>query len=113
MLDLTLRRRIAVRLDVSRKVPICDCVLEVINPKLTGEPLLDETLEMMEASALMSVKRWIDLMSGEFQTAKSCFLSSCSSEATTLFILNKILILTDSPSVSRFMALQKGKRGMC
>ncbi|THH07527.1 hypothetical protein EW145_g3329 [Phellinidium pouzarii] len=78
LLELALRRRIAIIRDPARKrFPLSDRVVEVIDSRPTGETLLDEALRMMtsvsslndSSSAVqperMSVNTWIDLLSGE------------------------------------------------
>jgi len=47
-----------------RHFPLADRIIEVVDPTLTGEVLLDEALKMMKESEKMSVSSWIDLMSG-------------------------------------------------
>ena len=66
VLELALRHRIAVVRDPARRrFPLPDRYIEVIDTKMTGEPLLDEALKMMRQSEKMSVGTWIDLLSGE------------------------------------------------
>ncbi|KAL9940645.1 hypothetical protein V8E36_000133 [Tilletia maclaganii] len=66
IIELALRRRIAVvREPTRRRFDVQDRLIEVINPKSTGEVLLDEALKMMRSSELMSTAQWVDLLSGE------------------------------------------------
>ncbi|KAE8234047.1 hypothetical protein CF326_g911 [Tilletia indica] len=66
MIELALRKRIAVvREPTRRRFDVQDRLVEVVNPKGTGEVLLDETLKMMRTSELMSTAQWVDLLSGE------------------------------------------------
>ncbi|KAK0532288.1 hypothetical protein OC835_003383 [Tilletia horrida] len=66
VIELALRKRIAVvREPTRRRFDVQDRLIEVINPKGTGEVLLDEALKMMRTSELMSTAQWVDLLSGE------------------------------------------------
>ncbi|KAH8112511.1 GPP34-domain-containing protein [Phellopilus nigrolimitatus] len=81
LIELALRRRIAITHDPSRKrLPIAERTVEVIDTRSTGETLLDETLRMMGSTSSvspsssspagsqqehMAVNTWIDLLSGE------------------------------------------------
>jgi len=66
LLELALRRRIAMVKDPSRRrYPLPDRFIEVIDERQTGETLLDEALKMIKANEKMGVGNWIDLMSGE------------------------------------------------
>lgn len=50
----------------TRRFPLSDRQIEVVDDTLTGEVLLDEALKMMKSSEKMSVSSWIDLMSGQY-----------------------------------------------
>jgi golgi phosphoprotein 3 len=70
LIELALRRRIALVRDASRRsLPVSERVVEVIDTRLTGETILDETLKMMKqtetAGEKMAINTWIDLLSGE------------------------------------------------
>ncbi|KIP02338.1 hypothetical protein PHLGIDRAFT_32228 [Phlebiopsis gigantea 11061_1 CR5-6] len=70
LIELALRRRIALVKDPSRRsLPPSERVVEVIDTRLTGETILDETLKMMKqtetAGERMAINTWIDLLSGE------------------------------------------------
>jgi len=68
LIELALRRRIAVHKDPNRRrFPLADRLVEVIDDRQTGETILDEALRMMKAqeSERMSINSWIDLLSGE------------------------------------------------
>ncbi|THH15008.1 hypothetical protein EW146_g5409 [Bondarzewia mesenterica] len=68
LIELALRRRIAMHNDPSRRrVPLAERLVEVIDDRQTGETILDETLKMMKAQEVerMSVNSWIDLLSVE------------------------------------------------
>lgn len=70
LIELALRRRIALVRDPSRRaLPPSERVVEVIDTRLTGETILDETLKMMKqtetAGEKMAINTWIDLLSGE------------------------------------------------
>ncbi|KDN45732.1 putative VPS74-protein [Tilletiaria anomala UBC 951] len=67
LLELVLRKRIAVTKDPSRRrFAVQDRILEVIGSKMTGEVLLDEALKVMKAcDEPMSCSQWVDLLSGE------------------------------------------------
>ncbi|KAF5383905.1 hypothetical protein D9757_007360 [Collybiopsis confluens] len=92
LIELALRRRIAVVKDPSRRrVQLAERLVEVIDDKMTGETILDETLRMMKAQQdpppmtpgasasnsssastftsgggeKLSINTWIDLLSGE------------------------------------------------
>jgi Golgi phosphoprotein 3 len=68
LIELALRRRIAVHKDPNRRrFPLADRLVEVIDDRQTGETILDEALRMMksqEESERMSINSWIDLLSG-------------------------------------------------
>lgn len=65
LLELALRRRIAVVKDPSRKrLALPDRLIEVIDDRQTGETILDEALKMMKGSEKYGTGAWIDLMSG-------------------------------------------------
>ncbi|KAF9155738.1 hypothetical protein BG015_008773 [Linnemannia schmuckeri] len=67
LMELAFRKRIAMVKDPNRrKYALADRYIEVVNEKLTGEVLLDETLKMINSTQeRMSVGQWIDLLSGE------------------------------------------------
>ncbi|KAG5438361.1 hypothetical protein PCANB_002849 [Pneumocystis canis] len=66
ILELAFRGRIQVCRDsLRRRYPLSDCMVEVIDDKITGEVLLDETLKMMKTSEKMTINSWMNLMSGE------------------------------------------------
>ncbi|KAH6883609.1 golgi phosphoprotein 3 domain-containing protein [Coprinopsis sp. MPI-PUGE-AT-0042] len=69
LIELALRRRIALVKDPNRKrVPPCERLVEVIDERQTGETILDEALRLMKGQQeieKLSVNTWIDLMSGE------------------------------------------------
>ncbi|CDZ98633.1 protein-vacuolar targeting-related protein [Phaffia rhodozyma] len=66
ILELALRRRIAMVKDPSRRrLPLGDRLIEVIDDRQTGETILDEALKMMKSSEKYGVAAWVDLMSGE------------------------------------------------
>lgn len=73
-MELAFRKRIAMVKDPNRrKYALADRYIEVVNEKLTGEVLLDETLKMINSTQeRMSVGQWIDLLSG----TSVCLLSS-------------------------------------
>lgn len=67
ILELALRRRIAMVKDPSRRrLALGDRLIEVIDDRQTGETILDEALKMMKTSEKYGVAAWVDLMSGEF-----------------------------------------------
>lgn len=67
LIELALRRRIAVVKDPSRRrLALPDRLIEVIDERQTGETLLDEALKMMKSSEKYGTGAWIDLMSGEY-----------------------------------------------
>ncbi|KIK57505.1 hypothetical protein GYMLUDRAFT_46081 [Collybiopsis luxurians FD-317 M1] len=90
LIELALRRKIAVVKDPGRRrVQLAERLVEVIDDKMTGETILDETLRMMKAQQdpppagpgssasstastftsgggeKLSINTWIDLLSGE------------------------------------------------
>ncbi|KAH9983436.1 GPP34-domain-containing protein [Russula compacta] len=68
LIELALRRRIAVHKDPNRRrLPLAERLIEVTDDRQTGETILDETLRMMKAqeSERMSINSWVDLLSGE------------------------------------------------
>jgi len=68
LIELALRRRIALVKDPSRRrVPLPERLLEVIDERQTGETLLDEALKLMKMQQdtdKLAVNNWIDLLSG-------------------------------------------------
>lgn len=65
-MELAFRGKIAMVNDSSRlRFPLSDRYVEVINDKITGEALLDETIKIMKTSEPLSVGTWIDYLSGE------------------------------------------------
>ena len=65
-MELAFRGRVCIQKDsATRRFPLSDRQIEVIDDTLTGEVLLDEALKMMKSSEKMSVSSWIDLMSGQ------------------------------------------------
>ena len=68
LIELALRRRIAVMRDPNRRhIPLAEHLVEVIDDKQTGETILDEALKMMRGQQTiekLSINSWIDLMSG-------------------------------------------------
>jgi Golgi phosphoprotein 3 len=68
LIELALRRRIALVKDVNRRRnPLPDRLVEVIDDRHTGETILDETLKMIKAQETdrFTISNWIDLLSGE------------------------------------------------
>ncbi|KAJ3761721.1 Golgi phosphoprotein 3-domain-containing protein [Lentinula raphanica] len=79
LIELALRRRIAVVKDPigRRRVGgggLSERIVEVVDERMTGETILDETLRMMKAtqdpppggiSEKLSISTWVDLLSGE------------------------------------------------
>ncbi|KAI9322915.1 Golgi phosphoprotein 3-domain-containing protein [Dichotomocladium elegans] len=66
LIELAFRGRIAMVKDVNRRKDLlADRCIELVNDKLTGEVLLDETIKMMKVSEKLSVATWINLLSGE------------------------------------------------
>jgi golgi phosphoprotein 3 len=69
LIELALRRRIAVHKDPNRRrFPLPERLIEVVDDCQTGETILDETLRMMKAqeSERMTINSWIDLLSGMY-----------------------------------------------
>ncbi|WVF69543.1 hypothetical protein IAT40_004321 [Kwoniella sp. CBS 6097] len=66
LIELALRRRIAMVRDPSRRrLALADRLIEVIDDRQTGETILDEALKMMKSSEKYGTGAWVDLMSGE------------------------------------------------
>ncbi|RSH92408.1 hypothetical protein EHS25_008823 [Saitozyma podzolica] len=66
LIELALRRRIAMVRDPSRRrLALADRLIEVIDDHQTGETILDEALKMMKSSDKYGAGAWVDLMSGE------------------------------------------------
>ena len=69
LIELALRRRIALVKDPSRRRnPLSERLVEVIDDRQTGETILDETLRMMKSQQdveKINVNSWIDLLSGK------------------------------------------------
>ncbi|KXS19200.1 Golgi phospho protein 3 [Gonapodya prolifera JEL478] len=63
LIELSLRNRVAVTKE-SRRRPLSERLLEVVNETPTGEVLLDEALRYIKLES-QSVGSWIDLLSGE------------------------------------------------
>lgn len=67
LIELALRRRIAMVKDPSRRrLALADRLIEVIDDRQTGETILDEALKMMKSSEKYGTGAWVDLMSGEY-----------------------------------------------
>ncbi|EJT46481.1 protein-vacuolar targeting-related protein [Trichosporon asahii var. asahii CBS 2479] len=65
LIELALRRRIAVVRDPSRRrLALADRLIEVIDDRQTGETILDEALKMIKSSEKYGAGAWVDLMSG-------------------------------------------------
>lgn len=65
-MELAFRGKIAMVNDPSRnRFALSDRYIEVIDDKITGEALLDETIKIMKFSEPLSVATWIDYLSGE------------------------------------------------
>ncbi|KAG5357981.1 Vacuolar protein sorting-associated protein 74 [Yarrowia sp. B02] len=66
IMELALRGKVQMVNDTNRRrFPISDRYIEVIDDKLTGEALLDETVKIMKASEKLTVGTWINYLSGE------------------------------------------------
>jgi Golgi phosphoprotein 3 len=66
LIELALRRRIAMVRDPSRRrLALADRLIEVIDERQTGETILDEALKMIKSSEKYGAGAWVDLMSGE------------------------------------------------
>jgi len=68
LLELALRRRISILKDANqRRLPVADRLVEVVDERLTGETILDEAFKLIKSreASRLSVKDWIDLLSGE------------------------------------------------
>jgi Golgi phosphoprotein 3 len=64
-MELSIRNRIAITKD-SRRRPLSERTVEVVNETPTGEVLLDEALKLIKLER-QSVGNWIDLLSGGFR----------------------------------------------
>lgn len=65
LIELALRRRIAMVRDPSRRrLALSDRLIEVIDDRQTGETILDEALKMIKSSEKYGTGAWVDLMSG-------------------------------------------------
>lgn len=67
MIELALRGKIAMVNDpVRRRVPLEDRLVDLIDSRMTGEVLLDETIRLMkQTEEKLSVATWINYLSGE------------------------------------------------
>ncbi|PRT55810.1 Vacuolar protein sorting-associated protein 74 [Wickerhamiella sorbophila] len=67
MIELALRGKIAMVNDpVRRRVPLEDRLVELVDSRMTGDVLLDETLRLMkQTEEHLSVATWINYLSGE------------------------------------------------
>lgn len=66
LMELAFRGKIAVVNDSIRKrLALSDRYIEVIDDKITGEALLDETIKIMKSSEPLTVGTWIDYLSGD------------------------------------------------
>lgn len=79
LMELSIRNRIQITKD-SRRRPLSERTVEVINETPTGEVLLDEALKLIKLER-QSVGNWIDLLSGEPRSARErgSTSSSCRS----------------------------------
>lgn len=105
LIELALRRRIALVKDVNRRRnPLPDRLVEVIDDRHTGETILDETLKTMRAQEgnKFTINSWIDLLSGK------CFKRR-REQALKAFAVRRLLCRTkrDLPSIHL-----QGKHGM-
>ncbi|WFD26214.1 hypothetical protein MNAN1_001191 [Malassezia nana] len=66
LMELALRGRIGIAKGGSQR-PMCisDGLIQLYNAKMTGDPLLDETLRSIQQAPATSLGDWIDLLSGE------------------------------------------------
>lgn len=79
LIELALRRRIAMVRDPSRRrLPLADRLIEVIDERQTGETILDEALKMIKSSDKYGTGAWVDLMSGAY--------ASRSKQTLTIFM---------------------------
>lgn len=66
LMELALRGRIGIAKGAElRREDVCDRHIQLYNAKVTGEPLLDETLRHIQQSPPTSVVEWVDLLSGD------------------------------------------------
>lgn len=66
LIELALSKRIAVVNDAARRrLPIQERIIEVVDDRQLGEPLLDETIKMIKNSEPLGLSTWIDYLSGE------------------------------------------------
>lgn len=66
IMELAFRGKIAMVPDASRRrLPLADRYIQILDSKLTGEALLDETIKIIKSSEPLSVGTWIDYLSGE------------------------------------------------
>jgi Golgi phosphoprotein 3 len=66
LIELALRRRIGVSRDgAARARPLSERPLELLDSRMTGEVLLDETLRLIKGAEPMGAAQWVDLLSGE------------------------------------------------
>ncbi|ODQ66576.1 Golgi phospho protein 3 [Nadsonia fulvescens var. elongata DSM 6958] len=66
IMELAFRGKIAIVNDANRKrFPLSERFIEIIDDKITGETLLDETIKLMKISEPLTVNTWIDYLSGE------------------------------------------------
>ncbi|AYO44638.1 Vacuolar protein sorting-associated protein 74 [Malassezia restricta CBS 7877] len=66
LMELALRGRIRIASGAEQKrKDVSERHIELANPKLTADPLLDETIRHIQNSPPTSVAEWMDLLSGE------------------------------------------------
>lgn len=66
LMELALRGRIRVMSGAEQKRrDVGERTIELMNAKLTNDPLLDETIRHIQSSSPTSVAEWMDLLSGE------------------------------------------------
>lgn len=65
LMELALRRRIRIVAGSAHgRAEVADALLEVCSAKTTGEPLLDETVRLLQANPPASIRAWMDWLSG-------------------------------------------------
>ncbi|WFD18810.1 hypothetical protein MCAP1_001021 [Malassezia caprae] len=66
LMELALRGRIGIAKGAHlRREDVSDRIIQLHNAKLTGEPLLDETLRHIQQAPPTSIAEWVDLLSGD------------------------------------------------
>lgn len=105
LMELALRRRIRVMNAIKHyKTPLSRQHLEVLDPSKTGEPLLDETLELIvQDNKSRPINEWIELLNGEtWDLQKLSYQLKQVRERTAKGLVDKGVLRTESKNYLLF-----------